>query len=162
MEPRQKGVNPLVATALLMVLVMAMGGILWGWTQNFWHEKEQSSDYYSGESVDCVEAGFRVLKDKGHCFFYGAGSTTDTNQVKVVVENTGEIDLNTFNITSNWADGSSDLNVLALNLEEKQSGIAWTKQGRSPAEVPKAVRVSSEECPGLYTIIRPATDCKIE
>jgi len=162
MKPRQKGVSPLIATVLVLVMLMAMGAILWTWAQNFWHEQEQAQDTFSDETRRCSEAGFRVLKDKAHCNFYGSLRTTDTNQVRIAVENTGEIDLNTFSITTNWEDGTSDLNVLALNLEEKQSGIAWTKQGRSPAEIPKSVRIDSAECPSLYQVIRPATDCKIE
>ena len=155
-KEHQRGVSPLIATIFLLLLVSALGIIFWSWAHGFWNEQQQPIDIISQQTADCSNASFTVSPDEKHCFYYSA-----SGQAKVIIENNGDTDLNTFRITSLWGDGTSDLNTVKLDLAEYQTGVGWTK-ARSPAEMPANIRIDSVECPSLYVIIKTGKECKVE
>jgi hypothetical protein len=69
------------------------------------------------------------------------------NATRVVVRNGSDRDLNTFRITAIYSDGSSDLNVVSLDLEQYSAMVVWTK-GSPEAGVtkPERVVIESVEC----------------
>ncbi len=152
----QRGVSPLIATILLLLLVSTLGVIFASWARGFWNRQQQPIDTISQETVECSSASFMVRPDEKHCFYYSA-----SGQAKVIVENSGDTDLNTFRVTSLWADGTSDLNTVTLDLEEHQTGVAWTK-AKASKEMPVKIRIDSVDCPALYTIIKTGRECKVE
>jgi len=73
----------------------------------------------------------------------------DGNQVRLILLNKGDRDLNNFNITSFYSDGSSDTNDnVDLDLQRGGSVAAWTKS-KTPSTVPERVVVESVDCPGI-------------
>ncbi len=151
----RRGVSPLIATILLLLLAMVGAALMWENVASIWSVSEAPLQEGSEEMINCSLASLVVYKDEEHCTYYPS-----TGQTKIIIENSGETDLNTFNIISSWKDGSSDLNKVGLDLEEHETGIGWSS-AKVPAEMPIVISVESVECSQAKTSIKPAKHCKI-
>jgi len=131
---KQKGVNPLIATILLLLVCMAIAGVIWGWLQGF-------TQTFAG----CSGASFTIdLSD------VKPGYNATLTQTRMVLLNKGDRDLNNFNITSFYSDGSSDTNDnVDLDLQKGGSVVAWSKGGGSSK--PERIVVESVDCAGIKT-----------
>jgi len=151
----QGGISPLIATILLLLIVVVSAALLWTQIFSLWADAQQPINKISDEQVRCNKAAFRVMKDEEHCTFYAA-----TGQTKIIIENFGETDLNTFKIISVWESGS-DLNNVTVNLKGYQSGIAWAK-ANAAKEKPIIIEINSGDCPSIKFSVKPALDCAEE
>jgi len=141
---KQKGVNPLIATILLLLVCMAIAGVIWGWLQGFTQTQRTASEEQEKVFAGCAGASFTIdLSD------VKPGYGGDGNQVRLVLLNKGDRDLNNFDIASFYSDGSSDKNANAdLDLQQGASVVAWTYT-KSPATVPTRIVVESVDCTGI-------------
>lgn len=146
MPRKQKGVNPLIATILLLLVVMAIGGIIWSWLSGYTQTTITEADKKQKEITGCAGASFVIDLSDVEPIWYGGD---DHNQVKMVLLNKGDRDLNNFDIYSYFSDGSSDRNEdVNLNLPIGGSKVAWTK-GSTSASKPVRVSVESADCKAL-------------
>jgi len=141
---KQKGVNPLIATILLLLVCMAIAGVIWGWLQGFTQTQRTASEEQEKLFAGCAGSSFTIdLSDVEPA--YGG----DANQVKLVLLNKGDRDLNNFDIVSFYSDGTSDKNAnVDLDLQKGGSAIAWSKE-KGPQEKPERIVVESLDCVGV-------------
>ena len=132
-----KGVNPVIAAILLIVITIAIGGMYAGWMQEFYTKSLQAQKETSDRQIFCKDAGFTI-----YSCTYDQG---DTNMVTVVLESSAPIDLNSFDVIAVHSDGRSDHNNCEVGLEEHATGVAYVRvtAGKSLTRV----KVTSTDCP---------------
>ncbi len=133
---KQKGVNPLIAAILLILITMSIGSLFYGWMRTFYDNQLQKQSQLSDEQLQCSEAGFQI----NSCSF-DAG---DTNIATIRLENTGYVDLNSFTVAALYTDGESDVNICEMDLEEGGYGNAYVQvtAGKSI----QTIKVVSRDC----------------
>jgi len=136
MRLNEKGVNPVIAAILLVVITMVIGGLFAGWSQTYYQDQITRQDELSTKQIRCAEASFQI----NSCSF-DAG---DTNIATIQLENTGFVDLNEFTVVVEYSDGSSDVNINSLDLEEAALDNVFIQL--DPGESPSMVKVASREC----------------
>ena len=141
----QKGVNPLIATILLLLVVMAIGGIIWQFLYANVEQQEAAATEAGARFGECAKASFKAdLLDVKPTYY------SSTSLVRVVLLNNGRRDLNEFNVTSFYSDGTSDLNVHSnVDLEEGGSAAVWA----TASSKPERVEIESTECAGVKTTV---------
>ena len=145
MPLNQKGISPLIATILLLLVVMAIAGIVWttvfGQAQSQQQQIEKQGKTFSG----CAGANFKADLSTVKPTYY-----SDLNQTRVVLLNDGTRDLNSFNVTSFYSDGTSDLNVQSsVNIQQGGSGVVWAPSTSKPSRI----EIISNDCPGVKVSI---------
>ncbi len=107
MKLNSKGVSPLIATVLLLLVAVGVGAIIWTWVTGF-AGKTTSEAGQVTESM-AAKGSFEITS----CTYSGGTLT-------VKLENTGQIDLNQFRFFAINSDGSTakaqdetDLNMAA-------------------------------------------------
>lgn len=146
MPRKQKGVNPLIATILLLLVCMAIGGIIWSWLQGYTQTQRTATEEQQKKQAGCAGAAFIIdLTDVKPTYY------SDLNQVRVVILNKGDRDLNFFKVYSYYTDGTSDINTTVdLNVEEGGSQMIWTQGGAATGQTkPTRVVIESVDCIGL-------------
>ncbi len=140
---KQKGVNPLIATILLLLVCMAIAGVIWGWLQGFTQTQRTASEEQEKVFAGCAGASFTIdLSD------VKPGYNATLTQTRLVLLNKGNRDLNNFDVRSFYSDGSSDTNDnVDLDLQQGASVVAWTKGGGS--SIPERIVVESVDCTGI-------------
>ena len=141
MPRKQKGVNPLIATILLLLVVMAIGGIIWSWLSGYALTQRTATEEQQKKQAACAGASFIIDLTDVKPNFNGT-------KTRVVIVNKGDRDLNFFKVYSYYTDGTSDLNITQdMEVEEGGTAVLWTKG--DTAEKPKRVIVESVDCQGL-------------
>lgn len=136
---RVKGVNPLIATILLLLISLAIAGLLYSWLSGYTVEKTNQATQESEKQFTCSNAGFRILKCD-----YTKGSP---GQVLIKLESTGDIDLNSFTIFVEYNDNNigrfteKDKNLYA------RGRLAWTTTGLDSNAVISSVKIVPGTCP---------------
>ncbi|MFH1235046.1 MAG: hypothetical protein V1493_05550 [Candidatus Diapherotrites archaeon] len=142
----QKGVSPLIATMLLVLVALGIGGLFFSWMYTYYNNELANQQRMSDEQIRCSDAGFTIVS----CSF----DQGDTNVATIQLENTGYLDLNAFTVTAKHSSGNSDTNICQVNLEEGAYGNVYVRlaAGESPAEV----KVTSRDCKDISD---KTTDC---
>jgi len=124
---------------------MAIAGVIWGWLQGFTQTQRTASEEQEKIFAGCSGASFTIdLSD------VKPGYNATLTQTRMVLLNKGDRDLNNFNITSFYSDGSSDTNDnVDLDLQKGGSVVAWSKGGGSSK--PERIVVESVDCAGIKT-----------
>ena len=97
----RKGISPMVATVLLIVFAIALGGIIFSWLTNYSSQTTQETSAASGELADCAKAGITIDAVYKHA--------TANEVVKVDVRNTGQTETTPQTVTVSSATGSCTL-----------------------------------------------------
>ena len=146
MPKKQKGVNPLIATILLLLVCMAIGGIIWSWLQGYTQTQRTATEEQQKKQAGCAGASFTIdLTDVKPTYY------SDLNAVRLVILNKSDRNLNQFKVYAYYSDGSSDLNSLtSVNIEEGGSAVVWTKGGSDSGQSkPERVTIESMDCEGI-------------
>ncbi len=102
---QQRGINPLIATILLLLVVLAIGGIVWttiyGQMENQQQQVEEQGDKFAG----CASAGITMALSVQKPIV--DSTNLDGN---VIIKNNGDIDLNGFMVYTYYVGGTSDVN----------------------------------------------------
>lgn len=94
--------------------------------------------------VDCASASFSIDKYNKPTYY------SELGQVKLIILNNGDMDLDSFKVYSYYSDGSSDLNIInEANILRGSSGVLWTKERKG--EIPERIVVESVDCVGIQT-----------
>ena len=142
----EKGVNPLIATILLLLISLSIAGMLYSWLASYTTEKTSQATQSSEEQFTCSNAGFRIISCD-----YSTGSP-GTAQVKI--ESTGDIDLNSFTLFFEYTDGNigrfieKDKNLYA------RGRLTWTTSGLASNAVVRTAKI----IPGNCTEVAQSTD----
>ena len=136
-----KGVSPLLATVLLILVAVGIGAIVWVWTTGFVGQATSEAGQVTTEM--CTKGRFEVTS----CSYA-------SQQVTLWLKNTGDIDLNSFRVVVRDSAGNvtvKDYNT--VNLEERggMGSVTVTNITSKPAKV----EVYSNDCPNLSV----STDC---
>jgi len=140
---KQKGVNPLIATILLLLVCMAIAGVIWGWLQGFTQTQRTASEEQEKVFAGCAGSSFVIdLSD------VKPGYNSTLTQTRLVLLNKGDRDLNNFDLVNFYSDGTSDKNAnVDLDLQKGGSVVAWTSsEGTSK---PDRIVVESVDCVGV-------------
>jgi len=84
MVKNQKGVSPLIAATLLIVMVVAIGTILMGWLYTFTRSAQESVSNRTEEAVSCSGASIDIQD-----VYLSPGSS---GTARIIVKNTGFVD----------------------------------------------------------------------
>ncbi len=143
---KEKGVSPVIAAILLIVVTVSIGVLYSSWVQTYYTNQISKQAEISDEQIECSEAGFQI----NSCSF-DAG---DTNIATIQLENTGYLDLNSFTVVAEYSSGESDINICSINLEESSYGNVYIQleAGQSPSKI----KVVSRDCKMLED---STTDC---
>ena len=143
---KEKGVSPVIAAILLIVVTVTVGVLYSSWVQTYYTKQISKQAEISDEQIECSEAGFQI----NSCNF-DAG---DTNIATIQLENTGYLDLNSFTVVAEYSNGESDINICSINLEESSYGNVYIQleAGKSPSKI----KVVSRDC---KTLEDSTTDC---
>jgi len=133
---KEKGVNPVIASILLIVITMSVGLLFGGWVQEYYANQIANQAELSEKQIECSEAGFTIKS----CSF----DSGDTNIATLQLENTGNFDLNRFTVVVEYNDGSSDTNLNQLDLAESAYGNVYIQL--DAGESPKKIKIVSKEC----------------
>jgi len=133
---KQKGVSPVIAAILLILITMSIGSLFYGWMRTFYDNQLQKQSQLSDEQIQCSEAGFQI----NSCSF----DSGDTNIATILLENTGYVDLNSFTVAALHTDGASDVNIGEIDLEEGGYGNVYVQveAGKSISKI----KVVSRDC----------------
>jgi len=144
----QKGVNPLIATILLLLVVMAIGGIIWQFLYANVEQQEAAATEAGARFAECGKASFKAdLLDVAPTYY------DDMNVVRIVLLNNGRRDLNEFRVTAFCSDGSSDQNMHSdVDLEEGGSAVVWATAEQNCGK-PERVDIEATECAGVKTTV---------
>ncbi|MEM0360553.1 MAG: hypothetical protein QXK06_04430 [Candidatus Diapherotrites archaeon] len=134
-----KGVSPLIATMLLVLVAMGIGGLFFSWMYTYYNNELSNQQRISDEQIKCSNAGFQIVS----CSF-DAG---DTNIATILLENTDFVDLNSFTVTVRYSSGESDTNICNINLKESAYGKVYIQL--DPGESPAEIKVTSRDCKNL-------------
>ncbi len=132
----EKGVSPLIATILLLLVAMGIGALVWGFMQEYTTEQTSTAATTSQELADCSKASFKILS----CSYESANSI-----VRVKLENTGSIDINDFWVNVQYSDGSASQIKDGNDLLAGAFGVI---AGTATA-APSTVKVQSYSCSGV-------------
>lgn len=143
---KKKGVSPVIAAILLIVVTVSIGVMYSSWVQTYYNKQISKQAEISDEQIECSEAGFQI----NSCSF-DAG---DSNIATIQLENTGYLDLNSFTVVAEYSNGNSDINICSINLEESSYGNVYIQleAGQSPSKI----KVVSRDC---KTLEDSTTDC---
>lgn len=93
-----RAVSPLIATVLLVAISLSIAGLLFNWMSQFTTEQTTAAaELATTNIVSCGRAGIRIKSCDVNSS--GTGATS-------VIESTGSIDLNGFNVVVLHADGN--------------------------------------------------------
>ncbi|MCX6802549.1 MAG: hypothetical protein NT067_05575 [Candidatus Diapherotrites archaeon] len=138
----QKGVSPLIATVLLLLVCMAVGVIIWQWVTSFQGNVQTESTKTQQKMTGCADVSLTADLTDIKPTWYSALKAT-----KVLVKNGSGRDLNTFKVYSYYSDGNSDVNSVSLNITGGGQAVAWTQGGAGTGGTkPTRVIVESTEC----------------
>jgi len=141
MHVGSRGVSPLIATVLLLLMAVGVGAIIWTWLTGF--AGKTTSEAGQVTEKMCADGSFQIKS----CTYSGGTLT-------IKLENTGQIDLNTFKVFVINSDGSTaKTETKTLNLAAGAPGKT-TVTGLSAA--PAQVKITSSDCPNLTV----TSDCK--
>ncbi|MCX6802548.1 MAG: hypothetical protein NT067_05570 [Candidatus Diapherotrites archaeon] len=142
----QRGVTPLIAEILLVLVAIGIGSLFMGWIYSYYNDQLSSQKELSDMQIKCDKAGFTIVS----CAF----DQGDTNVATIQLENTDYVDLNSFTVAVKYNSGNSDINICQVNLEEGSYGNVYVRldAGESPAEI----KVTSRDCKDISDT---TTDC---
>ncbi|MCX8189732.1 MAG: hypothetical protein N3F05_00690 [Candidatus Diapherotrites archaeon] len=114
----QKGISPIIATVLLVLVSVILAATYFGWLHSFVGESITKGEEIGRKRINCSNAGITIISctyDKGR-----------SELVSVKIENTGSVDLNGFKVIAKYADNSSDSNKNSnLYIDVGATGIAY-------------------------------------
>src|SRR3989338_11130763 len=99
-----KAVSPLIATVLVIGFAIALSGIMITWGTSFVKDIQERSEKSSLKDITCT-------KDVGLNINSASGVVTD--KVKLVLENTGEINIDKFNVRISGNSGVESIETLS-------------------------------------------------
>ncbi|GEM_PF-1916400 len=131
-----KGVSPLIATILLLLVAMGIGALVWGFMQEYTTEQTSTAQATASELATCSEGGIKITS----CTY-----TASLQRVRIKVENTGKRDLNSFWVNVQYTDGNAtqvktDRNVLAGSFDYIDGNAQST---------PSKVKIQSVQCSSI-------------
>jgi len=133
----QKGVSPVLATVLLLLIAVSVAVMYFTWIVSFTGEHISEAESVGSKQIKCSNAGITIT----NCS-YDKGAT---ELVSVTIENTGSIDLNGFKVIVMYTDESSDSNKNNnLYLDVGASGVAYITANAS--KTVSRVKVIPLEC----------------
>lgn len=130
-----KGVSPLIAAVLLLLVVVGIGALVWVWTTGFVGQATSEAGQVTEQM--CAKGRFEITS----CSY--ASQT-----VTLWLKNTGQVDLNSFRVVVKDSAGNvtvSDNNNVDL---EDMGGMGSITVG-SITNSPSKVEVYSNDCPNL-------------
>ncbi len=101
----EKGVSPLIAAVLLIVISVTIAGLVFSWLNTFTVSAQRKVDNRTGEAVNCAGASVRIKE------VYMQNGTSAT--IRAVVENTGFV--NNLTVSSAQAYNTTGHNFTANN-----------------------------------------------
>lgn len=114
---KQKGISPVIATVLLVLVTVILAAMYFGWLHSFAGESISEGEEIGRKRINCSNAGITILS----CNYDKGG----TEIVSVTIENTGSVDLNGFKVIAKYTDNTSDSNNNSnLYLDVGSTGIA--------------------------------------
>lgn len=108
----QKGVSPLIAAVLLIVISVTIAGLVFSWLNTFTTEAQRKVDNRTSESINCAGASIRIKE------VYLQNGSNGT--VRTVVENTGFVN----NIT---ISGAQVFNTTGNNFSANNTPITLNR-----------------------------------
>ncbi len=134
----KKGISPLVAAVMLIAVTMAIAGILAFWATSFTRSTAEGLSNQTKTIQICSQADFSIYTD-----LYN--STTQTH--KIILENTGNIQIKITGIDYIYPDGSIIHKNQTLNLLSGAQLQQYVIQGVNPGY--SKYRIYTE-CPNVY------------
>lgn len=114
----QRGVSPVIATILLLLITVSIAIMYYTWVTSFTSEQISDAESIGSGKIKCSDAGITITR----CTYDKGG----TELVSVTIENTGAIDLNGFRVIAMYTDETSDYNDnKSLYLDVGASGMAY-------------------------------------
>ena len=144
MNKKLKGISPLIATVLIIIVAVVLVGILLSWSQNFVQTNTSNAD--SAIDTSCSGAALNFM----NCDYNSIG-----DKLFFTIVNSGDIifkadqNINVTLVDSNYDLNNSNLNVLdsnALGLGESALVVIEGYEGISPIKV----QVRSTQCNGYF------------
>ncbi|MFH1752193.1 MAG: archaellin/type IV pilin N-terminal domain-containing protein [archaeon] len=151
----QKGVSPLIASVLLLVIALAIAGTFYTWGTSFFRTKTAGIDTTTADTIDCAFASIDV-KDCDFKFSNPADMNVSFRLVNNGTTSFTQAD-NNFMLVVSDLDGDwnseTDVNYGTQNL--LPGTFAYVKEfpvSGSPnaLNAPLKVRVISTQCPLVY------------
>lgn len=138
----QKGVSPLIATVLLLLVCMAVGVIIWQWVMSMQSSVQTESEQERQRMTRCSGVSLGIdLTDTKPVW------NSTTKNTTVVVQNKGSRDLNGFKLIAYYSGGNSDTNTYADTTIAAGAQTVLTVGGTANgASKPLRVRVESTQC----------------
>jgi len=132
----KKGVSPLIATVLLLLVAMGIGALVWGFMQEFVQEQTSTAATTSTELADCSKASFKITS----CTYTVGGSAI------LKLENTGSIDINDFWVNLQYTDNNT-----ATQIKDTNDLLAgsFAIVGASSTSTIDTAKVQSVSCTGV-------------
>jgi flagellin-like protein len=136
----ERGINPLIATILLLLVALAISSLLYGWLVTFTQTKTTQASEQAEETFTCGDASFRILS----CSY-------DTNvlnrgKIEVKMENKGTIDLNDWTIFAEYTDGNVDRNLSKDSNLYAGGKLTVVYTDLTPNKTVKSVKMVPENC----------------
>ncbi len=130
-----KGVSPLIAVIMLIAFVLIVAGIFYTWVSQFTYMQREEIQFCARASILLQRAYYNV----------------NTDQVNLIVYNTGDVPLKGFNILLSSRGGDVQINKDFLGREIKARDI-----GILPVDFSsdlKEIVVQSIECKGAQDMV---------
>ena len=143
-----RGVNPLIATILLLLIALAISGLLYSWLAGYTAEKTTQASEKSEAQFTCSKGNFKV----NSCDYM----PSDGN-IKFTLENVGDIDLNGWTIFVEYTNGTID-RVLSTDRNLLKRGYLYqNKSGFTTSKAIKTIKFVPTNCP---EVAQSSTSCK--
>jgi hypothetical protein len=143
----QKGVSPLIATVLLLLVCMAVGVIIWQWITGFAGTSTTEATKTGNMLTGCTGASLTVDLTDVKPTWYSTSRLT-----KFVLRVGSARDLNNFRIITTYVDGSSDLNAQSLDINAGRQKLVSITAPAGSTTKPNRIKIESVEC-GISTDI---------
>jgi len=142
----QKGINPLIATILLLLVVLAIAGIVWttifGQLETTNAQIDEAGGQFAGCAGASIVATLSIYKPQ-------VSETNDT--ATITVKNDGTVDLNGFNVITYYDDGSTDLNTQSST---NVAALMTVTLNASATGTVDSIEVKPINCPNIGTTVK--------
>jgi len=109
----EKGVSPLIAAVLLIVISVTISGLVFSWLNTFTVDAQRKVDNRTGEAVNCAGASIHIKE-------VYLQNSSGTSTIRTIVENTGYVN----NLT---ISGAQVFNTTGNNFTANNTPLAFNR-----------------------------------
>ena len=142
----QKGINPLIATILLLLVVLAIAGIVWTTIFGQLETTNQQIDESGEQFANCAGASLMATLST-----YKPQVNETTHTATITIKNNGTSDLNGFNVITYYDDGSTDLNEQASTNVAALMAVTLDASATGTID---SIEVKAISCPNIGTTVQ--------